>query len=74
MSSRISSTHLALAYKSNVHSLFVSMLRARRDHRTADAAFCRDALNCLLQVRKDAREQFVTAPNPSTLAWWRADR
>jgi len=71
MSGRIASQHLAAAYDSNVRSLYRSMQRARRDDRRDDAEFCRDALNHLLQVRKDAREYYVSAPNPSTVAWRR---
>ncbi len=69
MTRRISANSLARAYDSNVRSLYRSMQRARQQHRTDDAAFCRDALNCLLQVRKDARDSYIALPNASTVAF-----
>ncbi len=74
MTRRISANSLARAYEALLRSLWRSMHRARREHRLTDALYCKADLNCLLQIRKDARENDVSTPNPSTLAWWRAER
>jgi len=71
MSGRIASQHLAAAYDGQVRLAWRAMHDHRRKNRHGDAAFCRDRLNALLQVRKDAREFYVSAPNPSTVAWRR---
>jgi len=69
MSGRIASQHLAAAYDDQVRSIYHAMMSARREGRAESAAYCRDYLHALLSVRRHARDVFVSAPNPSTIAF-----
>ncbi len=74
MTRRTSATHLALAYEAQIRLAWHAMHANRRAGRVEAAAYCRDHLATLLVIRSNARRDYVSAPNPSTVAWRAAER